>query len=268
MTIGEFGRRAGLSIKALRLYEASGLLPPATVDASNYRRYTPDQLDRANRISVLRRLGMPLAVIGELLDLPDAEAVRRLDRWWATERAAFSARSESYSWLRTRLAHGDEPERRYAVRTRAAPARKVATMNIDVDQMQLVPEMSAAEWEIRRHLEEHGAVAAGEHWVIFHGQVTPDSEARVEVCVPYSGAIEPAGRITIRLEPERLIAYAAVTRDDCFYPRILQAYEAVGAHVRSLGLIVTAPPRELYLDSWERLSGTDDFVHVALPFEG
>ncbi|WP_106319505.1 MerR family transcriptional regulator [Actinoplanes italicus] len=268
MTIGEFGRRAGLSIKALRLYEASGLLPPATVGASNYRRYTPDQLDRANRISVLRRLGMPLAVIGEVLDLPDAEAVRRLDRWWATEQAAWSARSESYTWLRTHLAHGDEPERRYAVEITAVPARKVATLQIEVDQIQLVPEMAAAEWEIRRHLEEQDAVATGVHWVIFHGQITPDSEARVEICVPFTGAVEPAGRITIRLEPERLVAYAAVTRDDCFYPRILQAYDAVGEYVRSAGLIISAPPRELYLDSWENLSGSDDFVHVALPFEG
>jgi DNA-binding transcriptional MerR regulator len=268
MTIGEFGRRAGLSIKALRLYEASGLLPPATVDASNYRRYTPDQLDRANRISVLRRLGMPLAVISELLDKPDEEAVRRLDRWWATEQAAYSSRSESYSWLRTRLAHGGEPERRYPVHVGVSPARKVATLHIEVDQEQLVPEMSAAEWEIRRHLEEQGATATGEHWVIFHGQVTPDSEARVEVCIPFTGAVEPAGHITIRLEPERLIAYAAVTRDDCFYPRILQAYEAVGEHVRAAGLIVSAPPRELYLNSWQHLAGTDDFVHVAQPFEG
>ncbi|WP_433826734.1 MerR family transcriptional regulator [Actinoplanes sp. CA-015351] len=81
MTIGEFSRRAGLSVKALRLYEASGLLPPADVDtASSYRLYSAGQLDRAARISLLRRLGMPIAVIGEVLNLPDAEAVQRLGR--------------------------------------------------------------------------------------------------------------------------------------------------------------------------------------------
>ncbi|BEL12001.1 helix-turn-helix domain-containing protein [Actinoplanes sichuanensis] len=268
MTIGEFGRRAGLTVKALRLYEGSGLLPPAEVDPSGYRRYTSAQLDRAVRIGLLRRLGMPLAVIAETLDVPDTAAVRRLDQWWAAEEAAAAARRESYIWLRTRLAHGDEPERRYEVHIATSPARKVATLAIEVDQEHLVPGMGAAEWEIRRHLEEQGASTTGEHWAIYHGQVTPDSEARVEVCVPYAGVLEPAGRIILRIEPERLITYAEVTRDDCFYPRIVGAYGAVSEHVRAAGLIVTAPPREIYLDSWDRLAATDPFVHVAQPFEG
>lgn len=68
LTIGEFGRRAGLSVKALRLYEMSGLLPPAQVDpVSGYRRYAVSQLERARRISLLRRLDMPLAVVAEVL---------------------------------------------------------------------------------------------------------------------------------------------------------------------------------------------------------
>src|SRR5262245_50183248 len=40
LTISEFGRRTGLSHKALRLYDVSGLLPPAQVDPANgYRLY-------------------------------------------------------------------------------------------------------------------------------------------------------------------------------------------------------------------------------------
>ncbi|BBH64156.1 MerR family transcriptional regulator [Actinoplanes sp. OR16] len=269
MNIGEFSKRAGLSVKALRLYEASGLLPPATVDAaSSYRHYAAAQLERAARISLLRRLGMPLAVIGEVLDLPDAEAGRRLDRWWAGEEAAFSARRESYVWLRTRLVHGDEPQRSYQVQVALAPARKIATLTFEVDQENLVPAMGAAEWEIRRHLEEQGAACTGEHWVIYHRAVTPESEAPIEVCVPFTGSVEPAGQMAIRREPERLVAFAEVTRDDCFYPRITQAYDAVHQHVIDAGLILTAPPREIYLDNWDRLAGTDPFVHVAQPFEG
>ncbi|MEV6298865.1 MerR family transcriptional regulator [Actinoplanes sp. NPDC051861] len=269
MTIGEFGRRSGLSIKALRLYDVSGLLPPAEVDAaSNYRRYTSDQLERAGRISLLRRLGMPLAVITEVLALPDAEAVRRLDRWWATEEAAASARRESYTWLRTRLAHGDEPPRVYEVGIMLRPARKVACIQAEVDQQALVPVMSAAEWEIRRHLEEQGASTTAEHWVLYPSPVTPDNEGSIEVCVPYEGSVEPVERLTLRMEPECLVAYTTVVRDDCFYPRITQAYQAVWEHVSAAGQFVTGPPREIYLDWWDRLRGTDPFVHVAIPVEG
>ena len=67
LTIGEFGRRSGLSVKALRLYDLSGLLPPAQVDpASGYRRYAVGQLDRARRISLLRRLDITAARRGSI----------------------------------------------------------------------------------------------------------------------------------------------------------------------------------------------------------
>ncbi|MEU4420413.1 MerR family transcriptional regulator [Actinoplanes sp. NPDC024001] len=269
MTIGEFGRRSGLSIKALRLYDVSGLLPPAEVDAaSNYRRYTAAQLERAGRISLLRRLDMPLSVITEIIDLPDSEAGRRLDRWWATEEAAFAARRESYTWLRTRLAHGGEPDHRYSVRVRHHPARKVATITTVVDQQSLVTAMGATEWDIRRHLEDQGATTTGEHWVIYPAPVTPDGESPIEVCVPYAGSVEPVERMTLRVEPEQLMAFATVTRDDCFFPRITQAYDAVWEFVTAGGHLITGDPREIYLDSWDRLAGTDPFAHVAQPIEG
>ncbi|GAA2670241.1 MerR family transcriptional regulator [Actinoplanes palleronii] len=214
MSIGEFGRLTGLSIKALRLYDVSGLLPPAEVDdLSGYRRYTAGQLDRARRIGVLRRLGAPLAVIGEMLALPDAEAVTRLDRWWAGEDAATAARRSGYLWLRTALAHGDEPEKPYSVRVERRPERKVATIRTVVDQQALVPAIGAAQWAIRAHLDEQGATHGPEHWVIYHGVVTPDTAATVEVCVPCSGVVEPIRDITLRREPEHLVALATVLRD-------------------------------------------------------
>lgn len=68
LTISEFARRTGLSHKALRLYDLSGLLPPAGVDPANgYRLYAPEQIERAKLISLLRRLDMPLATVAEVL---------------------------------------------------------------------------------------------------------------------------------------------------------------------------------------------------------
>jgi DNA-binding transcriptional MerR regulator len=104
LTIGEFGRRCGLSIKALRLYDMSGLLRPAQIDpASGYRQYSADQLDRARRISLLRRLGMPLAIVAEVLSGTDEQAVARLDRWWGAQEAALHAGRGTLAWLRGQL---------------------------------------------------------------------------------------------------------------------------------------------------------------------
>jgi DNA-binding transcriptional MerR regulator len=267
LTIGEFGRRSGLSVKALRLYEVSGLLPPARVDpATGYRRYAADQLERAQRISLLRQLDMPLAVVAEVLAGTDEEALIRLDRWWRAQEAAADARRGTLSYVRERFARSESGERpQHPVHRRRVPAAKVATIRADADQQALVETLRRAEWEIRAHLEASGAVTTAEHWLLFHGFVTPDSEAPVEVCVPFTGAVEPAGRIAVRVEAAHTQIYTTVTRDDCYYPRIMYAYDALQEHRATACVAEAGPPREIYLAAWHDIAGTDPFVDVALP---
>jgi DNA-binding transcriptional MerR regulator len=267
LTIGEFGRRSGLSVKALRLYDVSGLLPPAEVDpVSGYRRYAAAQLDRARRISLLRRLDMPLAVVAEVLAGTDEQAVVRLDRWWAAQEQATAAKRSSIGWLRIQLAAATQPPVRYEVRRREVPATKVASIRRETDQQGLAETIRELQWELRDRLTE--ATCTAEHWVIYHGFVTPDSETTIEVCVPFTGPAEPADAMVIRLEPAHAELYATVTRDDCFYPRIMVAYDAVSRQVAAEGLTREAPVREIYLAQWDTIAGTDPFVHVAQPVAG
>ncbi|WP_036493249.1 MULTISPECIES: MerR family transcriptional regulator [Nocardioides] len=84
MTIGDFARAAGLTSKALRLYDDLGLLPPAEVDQhSGYRRYGAWQLEPARLVATLRLLGMPLARIKQVLDLSSAEAAQEIETYWS-----------------------------------------------------------------------------------------------------------------------------------------------------------------------------------------
>src|SRR5882757_6419626 len=107
MTIKEFGRLSGLSHKALRLYDMSGLLSPAeVVPASGYRFYHRDQLERARRISILRQLDMPLATVAHTLDGSDEQAAYRLDLWWAQQEATMRSKRGSVTYLRSRLIRG------------------------------------------------------------------------------------------------------------------------------------------------------------------
>src|SRR3954468_11254831 len=81
--IGEVARASGLALSALRFYDSAGVLVPAKVDpATGYRRYTDDQVRAARLIAGLRRVGMPVAEIGEAVrELGDPDAMRdRLDR--------------------------------------------------------------------------------------------------------------------------------------------------------------------------------------------
>lgn len=266
LTIGEFARRSGLSPKALRLYARSGLLRPAEVDpVTGYRRYAPDQLVRACRIRLLRQLEMPLAVVAEVLAGSDEQAMSRLDRWWVRQEASMCARRGSFELLRADLSRSEGDPPAYPVSVRRQGETKLATIRREVDQPALVDTMTRGGVEIRDYLRAAGAEPATESWWIFYGMVTPERAAPVEVCVPFAGTVDPAGPITIRVEPAHTEAYCTVVRDDCFYPRIMAAYDAVGGWVRESGHRWSAPSREIYFADWDEISGSDPFVHIAQP---
>jgi len=78
LTPAETARRFGVTIKALRVYEARGLLTPLRENAgatrAQWRAYGPQQLARLHQILALKRLGLSLARIGEILTGPDTLA--------------------------------------------------------------------------------------------------------------------------------------------------------------------------------------------------
>ena len=67
-SIGATARASGLTVSALRFYDGAGVLAPAHVDPrTGYRSYAPDQVAVARLVAVLRRTGMPLAAIREVV---------------------------------------------------------------------------------------------------------------------------------------------------------------------------------------------------------
>ena len=75
---GQFSALTWLSPKALRLYQAQGLLEPAWIDPrSGYRYYSPAQISGAARIGLLRRAGISLGEIASYLDAPTTDVCRR-----------------------------------------------------------------------------------------------------------------------------------------------------------------------------------------------
>jgi DNA-binding transcriptional MerR regulator len=81
LTVGAFARRSGLTPKALRHYDAIGLLVPAEVDTrTGYRRYAPEQLRRATLLRAMRDVGVPVARIRDLGDEIDDGALAALLR--------------------------------------------------------------------------------------------------------------------------------------------------------------------------------------------
>jgi serine/threonine protein phosphatase PrpC len=134
MPIGEFSRLSGLSPKRLRAYAAAGLLIPTAVDsASGYRYYAPGQLRDAQLIESLRRAGVPLAEIGDLLRSPSEERLDSVTEGIQKEAADRRAALEAARLL---FAFGGYPQQeqrkgkeamttlKTALRTECGPARE------------------------------------------------------------------------------------------------------------------------------------------------
>ncbi|MFB9368270.1 DNA polymerase III subunit beta family protein [Kitasatospora sp. NPDC001664] len=76
LSIGELARASGLGVSALRFYDGAGVFTPVRVDPrTGYRWYAPEQVAAARLLARLRRVGMPLAGIGQVLG-EDATAAR------------------------------------------------------------------------------------------------------------------------------------------------------------------------------------------------
>jgi MerR family transcriptional regulator, copper efflux regulator len=69
LTVSEAAKRTGLSPRALRLYEARGLLPSVRRTEAGYRIYTDHDLQLLRFIRQSRAVGLRLAEIRQIIDL-------------------------------------------------------------------------------------------------------------------------------------------------------------------------------------------------------
>jgi len=92
--IGALAASTGLTVRALHHYDHIGLLVPSNRSAAGHRLYTDADITRLYRISLMRRLGFPLAQIGKVLDDPNWDLRASMARHLAdTQRRAAIASS-------------------------------------------------------------------------------------------------------------------------------------------------------------------------------
>lgn len=126
--IGEFSRIARVSARLLRYYDELGLLEPGVVDASSgYRYYTSSQLQRLNRILVLRDLGLSLEQIGGIIDQhASADQLRAmLELRRADAERALAEEGARLRQIEARIAQLDMGETVDDVLMRPEPVRRI-----------------------------------------------------------------------------------------------------------------------------------------------
>jgi DNA-binding transcriptional MerR regulator len=113
LKVGELAKRTGVTVRALHHYDSIGLLRPSGHSESGYRLYSRDDVARLHGIQTLRRMGLPLADVAQLLDGDAAPLPAILARQIGTldqQIAEAQALRERLGVMQMILAGGRQPE--------------------------------------------------------------------------------------------------------------------------------------------------------------
>ena len=236
LRIGDFARLGGVTVRALRHYEAEGLLAPAHVDPdTGYRSYSFDQLTALDRILALRDLGFPLKDVRALLASKSdvASLVRRLGQQrsrLAAELELQTARLKRLEALQSAISQ-DPAAAGLSVRMRCIPDMRVLALRARVKSPGAP---IAALFEEAEALASRHRVDASP-FLLFHAPL------EVEACVPVRSGC-PLPRV-------RTVAGAALAGSLTYSGSYAQTESLQARMVRWLersGLRVSGPWREVY----------------------
>ncbi|MEY1672704.1 MerR family transcriptional regulator [Gordonia sp. ABKF26] len=259
MTIGDFSRATRLSAKALRFYHRVGLLEPARIDAATqYRYYTPEQIDDARVIHHLRSLDMPVEEVRCALTAPSAAAkneiiadhLRRMEQRLAETQSAV----ESLRRLLTDSAPTSAP-----IERRVVPAVSVLVIRDTIDLVDLGGWFTQANEDLDDELERSALSAQGPRGGLWSTELFLDERGDCAVFWPVSptAAATGGGRVRREVLPPVHMAVATHHGDDA---TIGDVYADLGAYVSEHGIGAPGPVRETYVDGIPGQSGTTEIA--------
>src|SRR5262245_65435806 len=127
ISIGRFDQITRLTIKALHIYDAIGLLRPIAVDTSTgYRYYSITQLPMARRIRLLRSIEVPLEAIHALIHAPTPAATDALLHEHQQRIAARIAKDQQALIVLQQLIDHQADDTAFAVHLKEVPAQLIA----------------------------------------------------------------------------------------------------------------------------------------------
>ena len=235
LTISQFGRLSQLSRKALRLYDERGLLAPARIDPdSGYRYYRRSQVAIGRRIRLLRAMGMPLDRVGEVLEAwpQDGSAAGRLIR---SQVSAAEKQLEATKLLARilldELTNDEEQIMQFDITKEEMAAQTVVGIRRHITVPTYHQWIQPALRQLWDHIEAAGAKPAGDPITLYYGPVNEEDDGPVEICVPFKGAVPPAGEIKVRELPAHKAIQLKTYGEYNEYPKLLEMWDAVGRYV-------------------------------------
>ncbi|WP_441246771.1 MerR family transcriptional regulator [Kitasatospora sp. McL0602] len=273
LPIGQFAQASGLTITALRHYDASGVLTPARTDpVSGYRYYRHDQVAVARLIRGLRELGLPIEHVRELLERRAAGLDLAGELW-----AHVDAAQRRVDGQRTVLRHllsspteGAEMSHRVTVR-QARPIHALA-YRAEIDT-------AGADEFMRTGFQSLYTVAGAAPltlnapaFVRYHGRVSDEGPTRVEACLPFrADAAQPADlpeQMYVLDVAETTFAGIVTEGAESAYPQLFTAYDAVADWIAAHGFGFAGPAYEIYHRWCGEQGHPDNRLEIGWPVDG
>jgi DNA-binding transcriptional MerR regulator len=240
--IGEFAKLGGTTIKALRHYDAIGVLSPAHIDArTRYRYYVPAQLKELATIHALQELGATLGDIRKSLAQRLGTRPRRelLERLRHRAHHSLAVTRRSLDWIEREL-EGLEQDMAVTVTLRQRAPVRVASIRANLGDYS---EIGRIESDLRGGLE--GARVGDLSGVLWHRCAAAgviDGEPFVEV----GREARRLRGIEIKELPRVTVASAYCDSDD---DAAVRTYDALDRWIHAHDFRLEGPKREIYVGS-------------------
>jgi DNA-binding transcriptional MerR regulator len=243
ISIGRFAQITRLTIKALHIYDALGLLRPVVVDAaSGYRYYSITQLPLARRIRLLRSIDMPLDAIHALLHAPTPEAMDERLREHQQRIAARIAKDQQALLLLQQLIDHQADDMAFSVHVKELPEQLVASIRVHAtpaDESHMIPALidelntSTTQLGVRCHDDPPLRIS----------HAYSEEMVDTEIAVPISRLVAAAGRMTSRVLEAGPAAYVMHVGP---HEDLWAVYWAILVWVQEHGYQQNGPPREVF----------------------
>ncbi|MCA0458165.1 MAG: MerR family transcriptional regulator [Chloroflexi bacterium] len=269
--IGDFSRLTRVSVKALRHYDALGLLKPAYVDPfTDYRYYSFDQLPRLNRILALKGLGFSLESIGSLLD--DDLSAESLRGMLTLRRAQLEAESaiarEKLLQVEMRL-HQIEQEGKMSkvdvLMKTVAPLMIAGAREVVPSPRQMRDRCIALNGEACILMAAQGLKSDGISFALYYPTTAEGIDVEMAYVVPDTTKPVQQGKAAVHPLPEVTVAYAVYVGSYDDFGAVGQVHADLNQWIESHGYVVSDASREFYLRPPKRFADPDGVMEIQYP---
>ncbi|KQC10403.1 MAG: hypothetical protein APR55_02535 [Methanolinea sp. SDB] len=276
IAIGRFSSLTHLSQKALRLYDARGILVPMVKDRfTGYRYYSVSQIETALEIKTLCDLGFGLSEISEIqfaLDKGNEEMVRTL---FARRLGETIAEIDRLEKIQSLLVEKRDFSELFAMNVsepviKDVPALRVISGRRTGTYVEVCGGVSNALFEMimRPENQKNGVTITGPCLSLCYDEEYREDDADIEMAIPVQGPVlidDPAFSIrTLPAEKVISVVYRGPYDHDGFSVAFGNAFRFAAEH----GLETKGPDRQVYLNNPDETAPDELLTEIQIPVKG